>query len=117
MQTLSSFSSAVTGSMPDPAGLFASHPLLPVLLAYLLIVNLTAFCMYGIDKRKAKKNRWRISEKALFTVALLGGSIGALLGMRVFHHKTKHWYFRWGIPLILLAQIALTVWLLYGRGI
>ena len=59
----------------------------------------------------AKRGAWRVPEKTLFLLPLLGGSLGALLGMRVFHHKTKHWYFVWGIPLILLAQIALAVWL------
>ena len=66
---------------------------------------------YGADKRRARKGKWRVPEKTLFLLPLLGGSIGALLGMRVFHHKTKHWYFVWGIPAILLAQIALAVWI------
>ena len=68
--------------------------------------------VYGIDKAKAKRGAWRVPEKTLFLLPLLGGSVGALLGMRVFHHKTKHWYFAWGVPAILLAQLALAVWLL-----
>ena len=67
--------------------------------------------MYGIDKSKARRGAWRIPEKTLFLLPLLGGSVGALLGMKVFRHKTKHWYFVWGIPIILLAQTALAAWL------
>ena len=83
-----------------------------VLLVWLAVINLLTFIVYGADKRRARKGKWRVPEKTLFLLPLLGGSIGALLGMRVFHHKTKHWYFVWGIPAILLAQIALAVWLL-----
>lgn len=82
-----------------------------VLLIYLAVINLLTFIVYGADKRRARKGKWRVPEKTLFLLPLLGGSIGALLGMRVFHHKTKHWYFVWGIPAILLAQIALAVWI------
>ena len=81
---------------------------LPGLLAllYLLCVNLIAFSLFGADKRRARKDAWRVKEKTLFLTALLGGSAGALLGLRVFHHKTRKWYFRWGIPAILLLQLA-----------
>lgn len=82
-----------------------------VLLVWLAVINLLTFIVYGADKRRARKGKWRVPEKTLFLLPLLGGSIGALLGMRVFHHKTKHWYFAWGIPAILLAQIALAVWI------
>ena len=82
-----------------------------VLLVWLAVINLLTFLVYGTDKRRARKGKWRVPEKTLFLLPLLGGSIGALLGMRVFHHKTKHWYFVWGIPAILLAQIALAVWI------
>ncbi len=82
-----------------------------VLLVWLAVINLLTFIVYGADKRRARKGKWRVPEKTLFLLPLLGGSIGALLGMRVFHHKTKHWYFVWGIPAILLAQIALAVWI------
>ena len=64
-----------------------------------------------MDKHKARKNKWRIPEATLLLIALLGGSIGSLLGMYTFRHKTRHWYFVWGIPLILAAQVALGVWL------
>lgn len=70
-------------------------------------MNLIAFALYGIDKRRAKQGVWRISEYTLLLVALLGGSLGALLGMRYFHHKTRHRKFRYGVPLILLLQLGL----------
>ena len=80
------------------------------LLWYLAAVNVVTFTVYGIDKRKARRGAWRVPEKTLFLLPLLGGSVGALLGMKVFRHKTKHWYFVWGIPIILLAQTALAAW-------
>ena len=83
------------------------------LAVWLIAINLVTFAVYGIDKRRARRGAWRVPEKTLFLLPLLGGSIGALLGMRVFRHKTKHWYFVWGVPAILLAQIALAAWLLY----
>lgn len=73
----------------------------------LLGINLLTFLLYGIDKGKARQGQWRIPETMLLTLAVLGGSVGALLGMAVFHHKTKHKKFVIGLPLILLAQIAL----------
>lgn len=73
------------------------------------------FTVYGVDKAKARRGAWRVPEKTLFLLPLLGGSVGALLGMLAFRHKTKHWYFVWGIPLILLAQVALAVWLDAGH--
>ena len=88
-----------------------------LILGWLLLVNLLTFALYGIDKRRAKKHRWRISEKTLLILPVLGGSVGGILGMRVFHHKTKHWYFRWGLPVILVLQLAAAVWLLLrGRA-
>ena len=89
------------------------QPVITYLLWYLAAVNLVTFTVYGVDKAKARRGAWRVPEKTLFLLPLLGGSVGALLGMLVFRHKTKHWYFVWGIPAILLAQIALAVWLLY----
>ena len=77
-----------------------------ILVIYLMIINLCGFASMGIDKRRAKKNAWRISEKTLFLFALLGGSIGSIAGMHYFHHKTKHWYFKFGMPLIFLLQLA-----------
>lgn len=89
------------------------QPVITYLLWYLAAVNLVAFTVYGVDKAKARRGAWRVPEKTLFLLPLLGGSVGALLGMLVFRHKTKHWYFVWGIPLILLAQIALAVWVYF----
>lgn len=83
------------------------------LAVWLIAINLVTFAVYGADKRRARRGAWRVPEKTLFLLSLLGGSVGALLGMRVFRHKTKHWYFVWGVPAILLAQLALAVWLLY----
>jgi uncharacterized membrane protein YsdA (DUF1294 family) len=83
---------------------------LPIII-YLLIVNIIAFCMMGIDKSKAKKKKWRIPEKSLFLSAILGGSIGANAGMQVFRHKTKHMSFVIGMPAILILQVALVIFL------
>ena len=91
-------------------------PWLWVLAGYLALVNVIAFTTFGADKRRAKKDRWRVPEKTLFLLALIGGSLGALLGMHVFHHKTKHWYFRVFIPLILLIQVAVPVALWLHRS-
>jgi uncharacterized membrane protein YsdA (DUF1294 family) len=76
------------------------------LLYYLIVINIVTFVVYGIDKLKAKQGSWRISEATLLMLALIGGSIGAMLGMKVWHHKTQHKKFKYGLPLILLAQIA-----------
>ena len=78
-----------------------------LILIYLILVNITGFAMMGIDKRRAKRGAWRIPEKTLFLVSALGGSIGTWVGMYFFHHKTKHWYFVVGMPLILIVQIIL----------
>lgn len=78
---------------------------------YLLAINTVAFIVYGIDKYKAKKAKWRISEATLLLLAVLGGSIGAWMGMKVWHHKTMHKKFKYGIPAILLIQIALMAYL------
>ena len=74
------------------------------IIIYLVMINVVAFMLMGFDKRRAKRNAWRIPEKTLFGSALLGGSIGAIAGMQVFRHKTKHWYFVWGMPAILILQ-------------
>ena len=77
------------------------------LLYYLLVINILTFAVYGIDKWKARQGSWRISEATLLMLAVIGGTIGALLGMQVWRHKTMHLKFKYGLPLILLAQIAL----------
>jgi len=79
------------------------------ILIYLVMVNVLTFCLFGIDKWKACHSRWRIPEMTLLGLALVGGSIGAWLGMKVWHHKTKHKKFKYGIPLILMIQIVLVV--------
>lgn len=79
---------------------------------YLLAVNLAAFVLMGLDKRRARLGKWRVSEKALFFPAVLGGALGGTVGMRMFHHKTRHWYFRFGFPLLLLIQLGGLTWLL-----
>ena len=81
------------------------------LLYYLAAVNVLAFALMGIDKAKAKQGAWRIPEKILFLSALIGGSIGAIAGMFVFRHKTKHLSFVLGLPAILLLHLALALWL------
>ena len=86
-----------------------------ILLIYLLAINVVGFLLMGIDKLRAKKQVWRVPEKTLFLMAVIGGSIGTNLGMYVFRHKTKHWYFVIGMPLILIAQIALVVWFVFFR--
>lgn len=83
--------------------------LLYLLLGYLVGINLLGFFLMGLDKRRAKRNRWRISEVSLFLPAILGGSLGALLGMHLFHHKTRHWYFRLGLPAVLVLQAVLAI--------
>ena len=80
-------------------------------ILYLAAMNLAGFLLMGEDKRRARRHLWRISEKALFCCALLGGSAGAWAGMYVSRHKTKHWRFVIGMPFILAAQVFLLLWL------
>ena len=82
------------------------------IIIYLIIVNIVGFAIMGIDKRKAIKRSFRVPEATLFIIALIGGSLGSIIGMRVFRQKTRHWYFVVGMPAILLIQIALLVFLL-----
>ena len=84
-----------------------------VLIFYFLIINAIGLVLMYADKQFARKNLWRVPEATLFTAALLGGSIGSLAGMYLFRHKTKHWQFVLGIPLILAGQIALLILLLF----
>lgn len=83
---------------------------------YLLLINALAFALMLTDKQKARKNRWRISERTLMLTAALGGSIGALAGMYTFRHKTRHLKFTLGIPAILITQFFLVVWLFSRIG-
>ena len=79
---------------------------------YLVIINLMTFIAYGMDKRKAKKGKWRIPEKTLLLFAVVGGTIGALGGMYFWRHKTKHAKFTIGVPLILIVQIGAAIYLI-----
>ena len=83
-----------------------------ILLIYLLAANIVTFVVFGIDKYKAKRGLWRIPEASLLTMAVIGGSIGAWLGTKVWHHKTLHKKFKYGIPLIIALQAALAIYLL-----
>ena len=83
-----------------------------VFLIYLLTINAAAFLFMLMDKWKAKKNRWRIPEATLMALAALGGSIGSLLGMYLFRHKTRHPKFTLGIPAILVLQVVIALWIL-----
>ncbi|GIM28141.1 membrane protein [Clostridium polyendosporum] len=76
---------------------------------YVALINSIGFSLMYIDKRRAIKKTWRISERQLFLAALLGGSIGSILGMYVFRHKTKHWYFVYGLPVLLIIQVILII--------
>lgn len=78
-----------------------------IAVAWLILINIVAFAAYGIDKRRARKHEWRIPEATLIGLAVVGGSIGAYAGMRLFHHKTLHVKFRAGIPAIMAVQFIL----------
>ena len=82
-------------------------------ILYVVIMNILGVAVMGIDKYKAQHKLWRIPEKTLFLVSILGGSIGTWAGMYLFRHKTKHWYFVVGMPLILVCQAALTIYLVH----
>ena len=94
------------GSADGPVTVFASGGG-TALLVYLVLINLVTFFVYGADKRRARQGKWRVPEKTLFLLPLLGGSVGALLGMRVFHHKTRKAKFRLGVPAALLLWVLL----------
>ena len=80
-------------------------------LYYLAAINVITFLIYGIDKWKAKKHKWRIAESTLLMLAVIGGSVGAWIGMKTWHHKSLHKKFKYGIPLILITQLALMIYL------
>ncbi len=87
---------------------------LQISCCYLIIVNAAGFLFMGIDKRRAKKRAWRIPEATLFIIAVIGGALGTLLGMYLFRHKTRHWYFVYGMPAILAVQILAVIFMLKG---
>lgn len=78
-------------------------------IAYAVIINIIGFTLMGVDKKRAIRGAYRISEASLFMVAILGGALGATLGMHHFRHKTRHWYFRLGLPFIFLVEIAILI--------
>jgi len=86
-----------------------------IILIYLAMINVVTFFVYGIDKWKSQHDRWRVPESVLLILAAIGGSVGAWLGMKVWHHKTQHKKFKYGVPVILLVQIALAVWFLSAK--
>ena len=82
--------------------------------AWLLVINVVSFAMFGMDKWKAKRDAWRIPELTLWAFALLGGAPGGYLGMRCFRHKTRHWYFKFGFPALAVLDLTALVWLALG---
>ncbi len=87
---------------------------LTLIIAYLAIMNTIGFVLMGIDKRRAVRNAFRVPEATLFAIALAGGCVGSILGMLIFRHKTKHWYFKAGFPIILLLQIGIIALLFWS---
>lgn len=83
------------------------------LYIWLIVINIITFAVFGIDKKKAIDGKFRIKELTLFVLSLLGGSLGGLIAMHTFHHKTRKWYFKFGIPLILIVWVAMIAWLVY----
>lgn len=88
-----------------------SAPAVSYLLVLMAVMSVFLFAMMGLDKGKARRGKWRVSEKTLFVFALLGGALGGTAGMFLFRHKTKHWTFRLGFPLLAAAQLVLLAWL------
>lgn len=87
------------------------EPIVFVLIAYFVFMNIAGYASMGLDKVKAKRHAWRIPESTLFSIAILGGSVGSIFGMFHFRHKTKHWYFVAGLPIIFFIQLAIAVYL------
>ncbi len=90
---------------------------LPIALIYLVIINVLTFIIYGLDKLKAKRGDWRIPEATLLLLAVIGGSVGAKLAMELFHHKTLHKKFKYGIPAIIIIQVVIAGYIIYHRFI
>ncbi|MCX4306077.1 MAG: DUF1294 domain-containing protein [Acetatifactor sp.] len=85
-----------------------------ILILYIIVVNVVSFTVMGVDKRKAIKRAFRIPESTLFVLAIIGGSIGSIAGMHLFRHKTRHWYFLYGMPVILALQVMLVLALVFS---
>ena len=88
----------------------------PWLACWAGVMSLLDFCLMGFDKRRARRGGWRVRERTFFIVALLGGALGGVIGMFFFRHKTRHWYFRYGLPAILILQLVLVAWGLLSGG-
>ena len=84
-----------------------------ITLIYLAAINVVTFFLYGIDKYKAKRSKWRVKESTLLWMSVIGGSVGGMLGMKVWHHKTQHKKFKYGVPFIFWAQVSTAVLLFY----
>ena len=82
-----------------------------IIIGYVIVINVITLMMYGIDKWKAKHSKWRIPEATLLIMAAVGGSIGAWTGIKLFHHKTLHKKFKYGVPAILILQLAIIVFI------
>jgi len=100
-------------AVPLPANIMRDINGVHIILICLVAINLITFFLYGIDKWKAKRSKWRIEEATLLWWAALGGSIGALLGMKAWHHKTLHKKFKYGVPLILIIQVIIILLIYY----
>lgn len=87
-----------------------------IIAIYLLAINIATFFVYGVDKWKAKHSKWRVPEATLLLLATVGGSIGAWLGMKTWHHKTMHWKFKYGVPMIFFLQVALTIYVFTSKN-
>lgn len=86
-------------------------------ILWVAVLSVIDFILMGVDKHRAKRNQWRVPEKSFFILAALGGAPGGILGMWSFRHKTRHWYFKYGLPAMLLLQIGLGIWLcIKGKG-
>ncbi len=92
-----------------PALFYIDMNVIQIIIAYLAVLNIAAFTAMGVDKWKAAHHAWRIPEAVLFLLVILGGSFGGFIAMHLFRHKTKHWYFTYGLPVILILQIAIVV--------
>jgi len=93
-----------------------SEALLLILVSYMLLMSVVLFVLMGVDKKRALRNEWRIKERTLFFIALIGGALGGTVGMRVFRHKTKHASFAVGMPLLLMLNLGAAYLLMYLNG-
>lgn len=91
--------------MGRPALFYINMNVIQIIIAYLAVLNIAAFTAMGVDKWKAAHHAWRIPEAVLFLLVILGGSFGGFIAMHLFRHKTKHWYFRYGFPVILALHL------------